>query len=328
MAQEQDNDPISEDDDLGAQLDALVSDLRQAEPDLVKDVLKTAGEQSKRSRAARSSEAITEAPASTGDAPSAPSPAEPVEPAVAEPPPAVEAADDSATQSQAEVKDEDQTTMDAIDDLLAEQADDAVAGEFETVNDVLAAAEGEAGSTAEASAAEPSADQPAVERRGAGPPPQDEEELDFEGTFDTPDQVIADSGEREGPAVEAAPAQPVEQQEIEAEPVEGSSESVAQELDEQPEAVEVDASASDESAEPKSALEDSAEPAESVESGKKPAVVVLTTSLKRGGYVMNLPIARLSESKRQLVGYVALLTMFNGVMWFGFNLVKSMFAGG
>ena len=281
MAQKQDNNGISENGDLGAQLDALAGQLRHAEPNLVKNALNPGEEQSD----------VPPLPETVTDTPPSQSPEQSTGPNVTEPPQAAEATDDSVSASEADLE---QLTMDAIDALLADQANDAVTGEFETINDVLAAKQAEMGRTDQ-----PLTDQLPVERQGADPPPQDEEEQYLEGTFDTPKNVIEDD------------------------PAEGSSQSIARELDEQPEAIEIDASKNDESTGPKSILEDSADPEEL---GKKPIVAVLTAAVKHGSYVTNLPISRLSESKRQLVGYVAMLTLFNGAMWFGFNLIKAMFA--
>lgn len=155
-----------------------------------------------------------------------------------------------------------------IDEALAQSADDAIAGDFETV----AEASGQAAETTAAAAADT---QPA---RADHAPADSDAEPDLEGGFASPEELINST---------AAPA---------ATGFAATAASVGRELDEQP--------------------EKGAKPAKVPKppKAKKPRDPNAPGLLRRTLMVINAPLLHASKPVRDGVGWVALLTIFNGSM--------------
>ena len=318
--------------DLGAQLDALINQIREQEPQLVKGALPAAKDEkdpskndeppaSNASEETSSTEGLdidlkspidalleqqveTEGDAAPDDSSeehldnqiqellvdAASQPSSDQAEAVAEEPVEEQAA---TSQESASGQDEDDSkesmTMEAIDELLAEQAEEAVAGDFETVNDVLAAEQAK------------KTEEPVLLDNESTPTASEiKEEESLEGAFVKPEDVM---GEQDDGGFDA------------------DAEAVAEELDE---------ATNDAATDTADKATDETDPgqADQIKRRRKLNLVIFSTALKHTCRTINRPISRLSPANRQLVGYIALLTVFNGAIFFGFGLIKKMFGGG
>lgn len=193
-----------------------------------------------------------------------------------------------------------------IDDLLAERADDAVAGDFETVNDVLAAWAAEP----QAVAAEPGVDTAeVVAADGAA-----EAELDVIGDLDRPEDVVVDEGDR-GPCQAE-----VDRSVASAEPeFNATAQDVARELDEQPEF--------DATADPVGASADSTQGTARWAPRPKPVVVASAGVVRHGCGLANRPIGRLSVGSRNMIGYAGLLLVFPGTIMCCYGVIRLLLGG-
>jgi hypothetical protein len=175
----------------------------------------------------------------------------------------------------------DSAVVAQIDEMLAEQADDSVAGDFETVNDVLAAQ-------------------------------ATESQVHATDDAERPEDAVADEGD--SAPHEAVSPQPVASGESE---FNATAQDVARELDERPE--------SDATADP-------------VAAGRvkgtvgrvgrlKPVVVVSAKVLRRGCGLANRPIRRLSAGSQNMVGYVGLLLLFPGTVMCCYGVIRRLLGG-
>lgn len=193
----------------------------------------------------------------------------------------------------------DSASVAQIDDLLAERADDAVAGDFETVNDVLAAWAAEP----QAVSAEPGADTvEVVAADGAAGA-----ELDVTGDLDRPKDVVVDEGDR-GPCQAE-----VDRSVAAAEPeFNATAQDVARELDEQPE------------------FNATADPTQGTvrwAPRPKPVVVASAGVLRHGCGLANWPIRQLSVGSQNMIGYVGLLLLFPGTIMCCYGVIRLLLGG-
>ena len=176
---------------------------------------------------------------------------------------------------------QDTSEIDQLDRELAEGADDAVSGDYETIEDVVAS-------------------------QGAAP---FEEAGALAGLPDTVEAPTDEpSADEEGDSVGAAVAGGFS----------ADAQAVARELDEQAQPVGV-------AAEPPE--RDGPTGAETSDAGATPgvgrgAVVAAPVMLRRTCAAINRPLMRVSPQTRDLVGYVGLLTLFNGVVFVVAQLLR------
>ncbi len=219
-------------------------------------------------------------------------------------PSAAEAPEPSATPEAADPladlgpQDEDEL-VDELDRLLAEGADDAVAGDFETVEQVL----GEPDDAAAAmQAAATTHDVSEGDRDDRDADANDDEPFEIEGDFAAPEQVLGEQPASEEIAQEEAPASEPPQ------PVAP--------IAEQPVVAVVDAPVAPE------------RPQRSPKSRRLKAVVTATPeTTKRVCAVVNKPMNFVSNETRNLVGYVGLITLFNASIVVIYKILTSIFAG-
>lgn len=192
--------------------------------------------------------------------------------------------------------------MQQIDELLASEADKAVAGEFETVDDVLG--------DEQIAAPVPIPPTPAAEVSAEAP------QAPASGGAQAGGATAKDvAAELDQDLVAAAPAPETEP---EAEP-QAVSKAKQQKGDVKP-AAPTDAQAAPEAGEEES--EQAVE--EQAETLPLPEPVIRTSSLLRFCTALNAPVRRLSPPSRRVVGYVALLTLFNGSAFTIMALLRSM----
>jgi hypothetical protein len=173
------------------------------------------------------------------------------------------------------------TVVQHLDSLLAADADDAVAGDFETTSEI--------------------ADEPGgggmIEPEGDADGKDDKQtEPDLEGAFTTPEELLQ---------AEDAAAEPEESERAHASSFNADAKAVARELDAQPEKAAAVAVAE----KPQRAAE--REPVEEVESAK-PRKPRPGPSLRGMLVAINRPLLNCSKQTRNLVGWIGLLTLFNG----------------
>lgn len=212
----------------------------------------------------------------------------------------------------------DTETIEQIDQMLADEADDALAGEFATVDDILS-------SEADAEPASINANAAPIEQPSEDLP-QDEFEAAYNAPSESADATKAAASLDE--AVEAAFAQGTTsaadlEDEFESEfahdmqsPEQvlsgASAEDVGAELDDQPEQHAL-AKEADEAAE-QSRSHHEARPAPS-------KLVVVEQSLRQFCALVNQPLQNRSAEMRQTVGWVGVISLFNGVCLLIYSLL-------
>jgi hypothetical protein len=176
----------------------------------------------------------------------------------------------------------------AIDEMLAEAADDAVAGEFETVDEVLAT------QTAQAEASSIKVKLPnasAIHAAAQMPPagevePADDHDL-VEGSFETPEQLLK-AGRDAAATVTDAETAAVTQVLV------GSAAAVSAEL----------------KADKTRTAPHTKKPAPAPQ--RRPLIVTCDHNLRRILGLLNRPLDTVSPPLRNAIGVVGLLTLFNG----------------
>lgn|GEM_PF-6468600 len=239
--------------------------------------------------------------AEPSSAASSPAPAAPVAPAAmprpVKPAPAASAEQDALPET---------LNIQDIDQMLAEEADQALAGDFETIHEVLAAEQlPEAPVTPDP---EPVAMSPSPASPAAPPAQEAAEDDELEGSFEEPDAVLQ----------QAAMASTGRSELSE------DARAVAQELDDQPEnRVRAAAAQSTPAATPSEDRETAAPAPSLIHRGFAfvgRELVVLTELVRQLCVLISRPMASLTPQSRDMVGYVGLITLF----WGGVALVAKL----
>lgn len=199
--------------------------------------------------------------------------------------------------------DDDDSTIRKLDELLAEEAQDAVAGDFETVDHVLGDAAQPAPPPAPAPAPVPAAKapQPAAIPKPPTPPAapaqdDDDEGDDFiDGDFEDPAESLGVTG--------------------------GSAADVAAELDDQPENRPAPVAAAAAPPEPVAAAEETS-PRRSASRLPRLSPKLAERTLRHTCATLNRPLQHVSPGTRSTIGWVGLLTLGNGVVLLLFALVN------
>lgn len=200
--------------------------------------------------------------------------------------------------------------LDEIDTLLAEQAEEAIDGDFDTPEDVLAA--------------ERPAPRVAGREEGVDDDvmPMHIEEPDMEGSFDTPD-VIEATAEQSGNTIVGLDDDEADHA------FDASADDVAAELDSQPELS---------TKKRKPAAPKAAEPAPAQTGNVRQRLAELarnlhptrlgeqTQTLKSVCEAVNSPLERVSPSTRDMIGYIGLITIFNAGVLIAWRVAMSLLA--
>ncbi|MCE9591189.1 MAG: hypothetical protein K8S99_11770 [Planctomycetes bacterium] len=183
----------------------------------------------------------------------------------------------------------------ALDTTLAQEADDAIAGDFETPQDVILTAAATASAAQEQAQANAHAQAPQANTAAGERPAKNlsdvEEEPALEGDFESPAELVAKA------TVKAAAPPPG---------FTAGAADVAKELDSQPEK---NAGATPRAREPVAP--------------RRPRTFALSpAALAKGLFVLlNRPLANASVQTRNLVGWVGLLTLFNATLLIAGSMV-------
>lgn len=206
--------------------------------------------------------------------------------------------------------------IDAIDQMLADGADEAVVGDFETINEVLATdTTPEAAAEPAPAATSPVAASPAAAAGvsdGAGAEGQPagavEEEEEIDGSFETPSEILT-----------AAPDQvATEPVTVDASALSADAQAVGKELDEQPELKAGKQARGNTAAkgDPAAVAADSKPLKISGLVAKLPAILAaikgLPGAVQQVCMMINRPLLGLSPQARDMVGYAGLITVFWG----------------
>ena len=213
----------------------------------------------------------------------------------------------------------DSETVKDLDRILADSADDAVAGDYDTIEQVLA----EEQTATSAPAAQ--TDTTTAEAPFAGE--SDDENLP-EGMFETPEQIQAGADSKPAKAAEPIAA-----------PVGGGdftagAEDVARELAEQPESMPQEAEPEPVAASAK------ASPSPATGDGSRGRSIAAALGSRVVGVAgrtpdlalrvcttINKPVRRLPAEWQNTVGYIGLLTFFNATVIMVYKLLSTAFAG-
>jgi len=206
-----------------------------------------------------------------------------------------------------------------LDSILADSADDAVAGDYETIEQVLA--------EEQAATAAPAAQTDTTTPEAAFPAEPDDDELP-EGMFEAPEQIQAGKDPRP-PEVAEPVAAPAGGGDFTA-----RAEDVAKELAEQPESLPPEPEAPPVTPTPKPT------PTPGVRRGSRSRSIAAAVGSRLVGVAgrtpevalqvcttINKPVRKLPAEWQNTVGYVGLLTLFNATLILIYGLLSTAFAG-
>lgn len=224
----------------------------------------------------------------------------------------------------------DAASVEQIDQMLAENADDAIAGDFETAAEVIAA-EGE--TAADAAPPPPSADGKIVietnakaTRHDASAAPADaagQEEEDLAGAFESPE----DSDKAEIEHTKLVPNTTGETADESDAIPEGDTVAVESSQAQEPQAQAAPTAPAPAAA--KQATPRSAKPAAPAEPAPPlpPAAHRRPSIVKRLCTLINAPLANAQPWVRDGIGWVALITLFNGAVFLGMEISSNAMGG-
>ena len=198
--------------------------------------------------------------------------------------------------------------IDDIDQLLADDADNALAGDFETISEVLATEQLPdippqpsrlAGATpAPAAQPAPAAAAPASPEASATPAESQEFEDELEGSFEEPEAVMQSAAE--SPSSTLSPG----------------AMAVAQELDDQPEnRVRASAKQDSQDAPPESTDQPAPARPSAIAAMARTVLAELKTApelIRSTCEIINRPLVALTPQTRDMIGYIGLITLFWG----------------
>ena len=219
------------------------------------------------------------------------------------------AADDTPQDTDDNADEDDPALISRIDQMLAEQAEEAIGGDFESVDDVLdtnvdisvamgAPQTDETDPSAEAEEAADTDNAAAATEAAAHEQGEADDDAELDGSFEAPQDVSDDDGGASEPAAQAST---------------DDAQAVADELDNQPETAAASEPAPAAPTTPAASTEDVTDETTAASAGidYREKLAQLAVGVRFTYSLVNRPLDRLSPELRSTVGWVGAITFFN-----------------